>query len=324
MRVRTHLPGRVSGRSGSAISHPIEEVVNTVEGITELRSITGPGTSFIIVTFDLNRDIDTAAQDVRDRVATVFATCRANAIRRSSPSSTTTGPPFSTIALSGQRIIRELTEFGDKIVKVQLERSAGVSAKSARRRPETRDQCLGRCGSTGRLPNSNHRRSRSHLPGRTPMFRAATSPASAGTVCAPWAASPIRTQFNDLVVANRQWSPIRIRDIGWAEDGTKEQRSVARLNGVPTVSLEFAANPAPTPSPSSRRSRHNCQRVRRKLPADVKLEVIRDQSRYIYEALHEIKRHLILGSILACLVVLAVHAQLARHLHRGRRDSHCR
>ena len=40
------------------------------------------------------------------------------------------------------------------------------------------------------------------------------------------------------------------------------------------------------------------------LPADVKLEIIRDQSRYIYEALHEIKRHLVLGSILACLVVL--------------------
>ena len=48
----------------------------------------------------------------------------------------------------------------------------------------------------------------------------------------------------------------------------------------------------------------------------MKLEIIRDQSRYIYAALHEINMHLVLGSILACLVVLAVHAQLARDAHR--------
>ena len=45
-------------------------------------------------------------------------------------------------------------------------------------------------------------------------------------------------EFNDLVIATRNGSPIRVRDIGWAEDGTKEQRSLARLNGVPTVVLE--------------------------------------------------------------------------------------
>ena len=65
----------------------------------------------------------------------------------------------------------------------------------------------------------------------------------------------------------------------------------------------------------------NLARVEAQLPADVKLEVIRDQSRYIYAALHEINVHLVLGSILACLVVLAVHAQLARDDHRRRRHS---
>ena len=56
--------------------------------------------------------------------------------------------------------------------------------------------------------------------------------------CAPWAASPTPAAFNDLVVATVNGAPIRVRDIGRAEDGTKEQRSVARLNGVPTVTLE--------------------------------------------------------------------------------------
>ena len=70
--VRTTLPGASPEEVETVISQPIEEVVNTVEGIEELRSVSGQGTSAVIATFNLNRDIDAAAQDVRDRVATVL------------------------------------------------------------------------------------------------------------------------------------------------------------------------------------------------------------------------------------------------------------
>src|SRR3970040_784154 len=65
--VRTQLPGASTEEVETEISKRIEEAVNSVEGIDELRSISGPGASVVIVTFNLNRDIDTAAQDVRDR-----------------------------------------------------------------------------------------------------------------------------------------------------------------------------------------------------------------------------------------------------------------
>ena len=55
--------------------------------------------------------------------------------------------------------------------------------------------------------------------------------------------------FNDLVIATRNGSPIRVRDIGWAEDGTKEQRSISRLNGEPPWRWTCCANRARTPSP---------------------------------------------------------------------------
>ena len=70
--IRTTLPGASPEEVETIISQPIEEVVNTVEGIDELRSVSGQGTSFVIATFNLDRDIDVAAQDVRDRVATVL------------------------------------------------------------------------------------------------------------------------------------------------------------------------------------------------------------------------------------------------------------
>ncbi|HXG49597.1 MAG TPA: efflux RND transporter permease subunit, partial [Methylomirabilota bacterium] len=111
--------------------------------------------------------------------------------------------------------------------------------------------------------------------------------------------------FNDLVVATRDGRPIRIRDLGRAEDGTKEQRSLARLNGVETVSLEVMRQSGANTVAVIEGVKEKLARVQEQLPADVRLEVIRDQSRYIHEALAEINRHLLLGSVLACLVVLA-------------------
>src|SRR6187455_302800 len=70
--VRTELPGASAEEVETQVSQKIEEVVNTVEGIDQLRSISGPGMSFVMLTFNLDRDVDTAAQDVRDRVATVL------------------------------------------------------------------------------------------------------------------------------------------------------------------------------------------------------------------------------------------------------------
>ena len=66
--VRTNLPGASTEEVETEVSQRIEEAVNTVEGIQELRSVSSPGNSFVIVTFDLDRDIETAAQDIRDRV----------------------------------------------------------------------------------------------------------------------------------------------------------------------------------------------------------------------------------------------------------------
>ncbi len=112
--------------------------------------------------------------------------------------------------------------------------------------------------------------------------------------------------FNDLVIATRNGVPIRIRDIGSAEDGTKEQRTLSRLNGVPTVTLAIrrqsgANTVAVIEGVKERLETRRGARCR----ATCQLEVIRDQSRYIYAALHEINLHLVLGSVLACLVVFA-------------------
>jgi HAE1 family hydrophobic/amphiphilic exporter-1 len=111
-------------------------------------------------------------------------------------------------------------------------------------------------------------------------------------------------EFDNLVIATIDGSPVRVRDIGRAEDGTKEQRSIARLNGEPAVTLEIRKQTGANSVAVIDGIKSKLPQIQAQMPPDVKLEVVRDQSRYIHEALGEIKVHLVLGSVFASLVVL--------------------
>ena len=304
VRISTRLPGASPAEMESQVSRPIEEAVNTIEGIKELRSVNGSGNSFVIVTFELYRDIDTAAQDVRDRVATVLRDLPRDADPPIINKSDNDLSPVLSLTLSGERSQRELTELADKVVKPQLERSFGVGEVDVL---GALDRAINVWVDADRLaayqiPITAVRdavdRQNVDIPG--------------GFVTTPNREQTLRTMgritdpkaFNDLVIATRNGSPVRVRDIGWSEDGTKEQRSISRLNGVPTVSLEIRRQSGANTVAVIEGVKDKLDRVRAQLPSDVKLEIIRDQSRFIYESLHEITRHLVGGSILACLVVL--------------------
>jgi len=111
--------------------------------------------------------------------------------------------------------------------------------------------------------------------------------------------------FDNLVITTIDGAPIRIRDIGWVDDEAKEQRSTARLNGVATVVLEVRRQSGANTIAVIENVKNTLAAAVGELPAGLDLTVIQDQSRYIYSALHEINVHLIVGSILASLVVLA-------------------
>jgi HAE1 family hydrophobic/amphiphilic exporter-1 len=303
--VRTSLPGSSVEEAETQVSEILEEAVNRVEGISELRSVSMPGTSFVNITFNLERDIDTAAQDVRDRVGAAIRQLPRDVDPPMIFKADNDRAPVLAVALSGNLSIRELTELADKIVKVPLERSTGVGEVSIQ----------------GGLPRAVNiwleadRLSAYQLP--VTEVRAALQQQNAdmpgGNVTTSLSERTLRTvgrfteaeQFNDLVIATRNGAPIRIRDIGYAEDGAKEQRTFARLNGVPAVVLEVRRQSGANTVDVIEGAKASLDRIRPQLPAGVTLHLVRDQSEHIYASLREINIHLVLGSILACLVVVA-------------------
>src|SRR3954468_21666939 len=303
--IRTTLPGSSTEETESEVSQIIEEAVNTVDGIDELRSISSGNTSFVIATFTLNRDIESAAQDIRDRIAGVVRKLPLDVQPPVVSKFNNDSSPVMSIALSGNRSLRELTEYADKVIKIQLERSPGVGEV----------QLVGGLQRAINIWIDPGRLAAYGIPITTVRQALVRQNAEApgGNVTSGGREQTLRTmgryqnpqELNDLVVATLNGQPVRVRDLGAAEDGTKEQRSIARLDGVPTVSLDILRQSGANTVAVIDGVKTALARVQSQLPPDLKIELIRDQSEYIHSALHEIKLHLILGSILASLVVLA-------------------
>ena len=302
--VRVNLPGASPEEVESLVTQQVEEVVNTVDGISELRSVSGQGTSMVIATFRLDRNLESAAQDVRDRVNTLGRRLPEDSTPPIVQKFDNDSTPVLTIALTADRSLRELTELGDKTVRPQLERVGGVG--------EVRvvgglDRAINVWIDAERL--AAYQLSISQI--REALERQ-NADVPGGNVTTGKEELVLRTlgrftdprQFDDLVIANVNGAPVKLRDVGRVEDGTKEQRSFSRLNGVPTVTLDIRRQSGANTVEVINGLKAAMPRVAAQLPQDVKVEVIRDQSRYIEAALHEIQTHLVLGSILASLVVL--------------------
>ncbi|HAV62223.1 MAG TPA: AcrB/AcrD/AcrF family protein [Verrucomicrobiales bacterium] len=303
--ISTRLPGASPVEMETLVAQRIEETVNTVEGIEELRSISFYGACLIIVQFDLDRDVNTAAEDVRNRLAGVLGQLPREADPPVISKFDADRSPSMTIAMSGSRSIRELAELADKIAKVQLERAPGVGEVQVYGAPERAINIwidAERLAAFG-LPITGVReaiaRQNADVPG--------------GQVVSSLREQTIRTmgritdprEFDDLVIGTANGSPVRVRDIGHAEDGTKEVRSISRLNGQPAITLSVRRQSDANTVAVIEAIKERLPQVRAALPEDVTLEIIEDQSRYIYQALHEIQQHLIIGSLLASLVVFA-------------------
>jgi HAE1 family hydrophobic/amphiphilic exporter-1 len=301
--VRTTLPGASPEEMESAVTRFVEDSVATVEGIDNIRSTSTESLSVVTVTFNLNRNIDVAAQDVRDAVASIIAQLPRDAKPPLIKKLDSDASPIMTLVLHGDKTPRELYEIGERGVKDSIESVGGVGQVQilgGQKRAVNIWVDADRLAAY-RIPILRVRdavvRQNSDIPGGR------VDAGSRELVLRTLGRFPDPKDFNELVVATINNTPVRIRDIGYADDGHKEQRTSARYDGRPAVALEVRRQSGANTIEVVTGVKGRLDRVRELLPDGVNLDVVQDQSLYIQAAFHEVQLHLILGSILASLVV---------------------
>lgn len=302
--VTTTLPGASPEEVESQITKPIEESVNTIQGIDELRSISGEGFSRVIVRFLLERDIDQAAQDVREKVATIVGDFPEGTDPPIVEKFDSDAAPVLSIALSSQRDLREITEIADKRIKQYLESAPGVGAITivgGRKREIQvfldKDKLVANHLTVQQVKTALAAQNMEMPAGRINEGSRELVLRTMGRLARP-------ADFMDLVVTSVNGRPIRLADLGYVEDGVEEPRDLARLDGQRAVLLNVRKQSGTNTIKVVDGVMQRLKELSGRLPADIKLAVIRDQSIFVRKSLKEIKLHLLLGSVLASLVIL--------------------
>ena len=302
--VTTTLRGASVEEMESSVTKPVEEVVNSVSGIDELRSTTKEGVTQLVIGFVLEKNGDVAAQEVRDKVSTILPRLPVGTEPPVVEKFNLDATPVVTLAISGRRSVREVTEIARKLLKEDLESVHGVGAVILTG-GQTRainitvdpDKLRARNLSVEDLRSALARQN-VELPGG--KVDSGDREEGLRTV------GRIRTvkDFEDLIVADRDDYPIRVRDVARVTDGIEEPRGLSRLDGDAAVSLVVQKKSGGNTVAVADAVKARLERIRPTLPADIRVEVIRDQSKFIKGSIDEVKFHLLLAAVLVSGVLL--------------------
>lgn len=302
----TSLPGAGPEEIETAITQPIEEQLNTIAGIEELRSVNREGFSFIRITFTLERDPDAALQDVRDKVSQVLRRLPEGTDPPVVSNFDADAMPILAVAISGPLSLRELTEFADTRVKDLIGTAPGVGQvfiEGGHKRAVNIWLDARRLEAHG-LTAADVRRAIQAQNVEIPGGRL-TRGAREDVLRTMARVEQVR-EFEEIVVATDPvtGAPIRLRDVASVEDGTEEVRGVSRLNGREAVTLYVQKQSGANLMETARAVKERLARLEEILPAGSEIVVLQDASVFVEASAAEVQHHLILGGILAALSVL--------------------
>jgi HAE1 family hydrophobic/amphiphilic exporter-1 len=302
--VSTTLVGASPEEMETDVTDKIEEAVNTISGIDELQSISSEGISIVTIQFDLEKDGDVAAQEVRDKVSSILGDLPRAADPPIVQRLETDAEPVLSIALSGPVPIRDVTEFADKTIKRQIESTLGVGQVriiGGRERqinviPDTSK--LSALGLTVADLTRALQTQNVQIPGgQVEQGLRDLTLRTYGRVGSP-------AEFGAIAIANRNGYPVRVRDVARVEDGMADEESIARVDGNTAVVLQVRKQSGTNSIAVIDRVKERVEDLRPQLPQGWDMVLVRDQSEFIQASVHAVQEHLILGSILAALIVL--------------------
>ena len=308
VNVDVRLPGATPEEIVTGVVLPLEDAISSVSGIDEINVYSFEGFADITCTFVLERDIDGAAQDIREKVAGAIDRLPRDTLPPIITKLDPQSDPILTLLVSGPMSRRELTEIADKQVRRAIQTVDGVGSvdlnggQARQIRVLLDAQKLTAHNFTVLDVRDALQRENIEAPGG----RMITGPQELGLRTLGRVVSA--EQFGEIVVGTRGGTPVRVRDVALVEDGAQELRTwsalfrkysppqdvvaiqVLRQSGVNTVRVADEV-------------RRKVQELGSQLPPGVQLQIVHDISDFIKASVHSLLEHLVLGSILASFIV---------------------
>jgi HAE1 family hydrophobic/amphiphilic exporter-1 len=303
--VTLSLPGASPDELSTSVIEPMEEAISGVSGIDEIQSRISEGRGQITVRFVLERDINDASNDVREKVASAIRVMPPEllppVITKVDPDA---DPVMSLIVSSKTMSLRTLTELTDKQIARAIQTVNGVgevSISGGRAREVHIIVDIEKLNSYGLSMNDVREAviaENIEIPGGTiEQGKGQLLLRTLGRVDAS-------EDFNNIVVSTKNGTPIHISDIGHAEDSFERPTTAVWLGDEPAVMVDIRRAMGENTVAVIEGVKAKMATINRSLPNSVKITVIRDDSRFIYASISSLEEHLIFGALFATIVVM--------------------
>jgi multidrug efflux pump len=302
--VSTELPGANPQVVESAVTDILEEELSTVEGLRTLTSSSAEGFSNITLEFNLERGVEAAAQDVRDKVARIRGRLPEDVREPVVAKQEADAQPFFWLALSGENYdLLQLSDVGDRLVKSRLQTLPGVG--QARIFGERRFSMrvwlsaseLSARGLTVQDVQQAIRSRNVEVPaGRIESDRREFTVRSLGELKTP-------DEFAELVVSNTNGVLVKLKDLGRVELGAEDERSALRFKGTSAVAIGVVRQSKANIIQVADAIRQELPRIQESLPPGVKLSIAFDQSIFVSRSIREAEDTLILAGLLVVIII---------------------
>src|SRR6202049_1627776 len=302
--INVQLLGATAEEVSTQVILPLEEAVSSVSGLDEMTSVATEGNAQITCKFVLERDTEGAAQDVREKVAASIKLLPPNILPPTIAKDDPDSDPVLSLLIAGGKNLRETTEIADKQIKRALETVNGVGevdltgGRLRQIRVFADAEKLNGYGITiDQLENAIQNQN-VEVPGGT--IRRGASEMGVRTLGRVEAAD----EFNNIIVADVNGTPIRVRDVGRADDSYAEPLTWNMLHGKEAVVLDIRRQTGTNTLNVIEAVKTKVKDLKRVLPPGISVEYIRDNSTFIKASVASLEEHLLFGSLLASLVVL--------------------
>jgi len=302
--VTTIYPGANAQVVETEVTERMEEQINNIEGIKTLSSQSREGVSSITLEFDLSRDIDIAAQDVRDRVSRVRGELPEDIEEPVIAKQDSDAQPVIWSALNSDRYSTlELTTLAERQIKPRLQGVPGVSSviiggekRFAMRLWLDSDKMAARQVTVLDVERALREQNIELPSGRVENLDREMTIQTRGEL-------KTAEEFNDLVIRTEGTTLVRMRDIGRAEAGAEDYRTIARARGKPCVFLGVVKQAKGNTVSVAQGIRAEITAIKPTLPGDCDLYVAYDSSVYVEQAINEVWHTLGIAFVLVVLII---------------------